>query len=84
MGFGEELVGSSGNLRLEKGSDCYWVVNEADTLVAQIVPRLVEDEIWYGVPEPLGDETISLEPRGAWCIENTPYTFYNIDSNKYI
>ena len=82
--FGKEIIGNSETLRFEESSDSYSIVDEIGLVIGKIVPRMEEDEIWYGVREFLVDESISLERRGEWCIDNTSFVFYNVDCNKFI
>jgi hypothetical protein len=82
-GFGAEIVSESVDLRLEAGSDCYNLIDGKGMVVGKILPRLVEDEIWYGVSEILS-ESVPLEPRGKWVIDDKEYDFYNIESEKYV
>ena len=83
-GFGAEVVSESVGLRLEIGFDCYNLIDDLGRVVGKIVPRLVEDEIWYGVNGILSSGSVSLEPRGKWVIDDTVYDFYNIDCEKYV
>jgi hypothetical protein len=82
-GFGAELVSGSEGLRLEAGVDCYNLIDGAGTFVGKIVPRLVEDEIWYGVNENISGPK-SMESRGRWLVDDTVYDFYNIECEKYV
>ena len=81
-GFGGEIVRKSEEVRLEAGVDCYNLIDGTGRVVGKIVPRLVEDEIWYGVEENLSGP-VTMEPRGKWFIDDTVYVFYNIDCEKY-
>jgi len=81
--FGEKIIGNS-TLRLVETNYCFNLVNEWGLVVGKIVPRMIEDEIWYGVTEPIVDESKFPDPRGTWCLENTPYNFYNIDCNEFV
>jgi len=82
--FGAKIVSESKNLRLEAAKDCYNIFDESDRIIGKIVPRLVEDEIWYGVSEEFSGGPMDLEGRGIWIIDNTVYTFYNVDCEKYV
>ena len=81
-GFGAMVVSESEGLRLEAGFDCYNLIDDGGRIVGKIVPRLVEDEIWYGVKDLSG--FVTMEARGKWVIDDTEYDFYNIDSKKYV
>ncbi len=81
-GFGAKVVSESVGLRLEAGIDCYNLIDDRGRVVGKIVPRLVEDEIWYGVNVSFNG-SLDLEPRGKWVIDDTVYVFYNIECDKY-
>ena len=81
-GFGAKIVSESEGLRLEAGSDCYNLIDDTGRVVRKIVPRLVEDEIWYGVKENISGPK-SMEPRGRWLVDDMVYDFYNIECEKY-
>ena len=83
-GFGAKIVSESENLRLEAGADCYNIIDERDRIIGKIVPKLVEDEIWYGVSEEFSSGPLDLGSRGKWVVENSVYAFYNIDCEKYV
>ena len=82
-GFGEEIVSESEGLKLEPGPDCYNIIDEAGRVVGKIMPRLVEDEIWYGVSGHFSG-SVNMDSRGKWVLDDTVYDFYNIDCEKYV
>ena len=82
--FGEKIIGESKNLRLEAAKDCYNIFDESDRIIGKIVPRLVEDEIWYGVSEEVSGGPVDYDSRGKWVVENTIYDFFNIDCETYV
>ncbi len=72
--FGIEVIGDSKNLKFETGSDCYTIIDDSGVEVGKIVPRMDEDEIWYGINESRVDQSITLEARGKWW--ETPIIIY--------